>query len=102
MPLGIALGLLLGKPLGIVGATWLAVRSGLATRPEGATWRQVVGVGFLGGIGFTMSLFIGMLAFPDPSLAAQLRLGVLAGSIVSAVVGYLLLVGSGSDPLRKP
>jgi NhaA family Na+:H+ antiporter len=102
VPLGIALGLLVGKPLGIVGATWLAVRSGLAARPEGATWRQVVGVGFLGGIGFTMSLFIGMLAFPDPSLAAQLRLGVLSGSIVSAVVGYLLLVGSGADPLRRP
>jgi NhaA family Na+:H+ antiporter len=102
VPLGIALGLLVGKPLGIVGATWLAVRSGLAASPEGATWRQVVGVGFLGGIGFTMSLFIGMLAFPDPSLAAQLRLGVLSGSIVSAVVGYLLLVGSGADPLRRP
>ena len=102
VPLGIALGLLVGKPLGIVGATWLAVKSGLAARPEGATWGQVVGVGFLGGIGFTMSLFIGMLAFPDPVHAAQLRLGVLAGSIVSAVVGYLLLVRSGSDPLRRP
>jgi Na+:H+ antiporter, NhaA family len=56
----------------------------------------------LGGIGFTMSLFIGTLAFPDPVHAAQLRLGVLAGSIVSAVVGYLQLVGSGSDPLRRP
>src|SRR5262245_10871941 len=83
VPLGIALGLLVGKPLGIVSATWLAVRSGLASRPEGASWGQLVGVGFLGGIGFTMSLFIGMLAFPDPAHAAQLRLGVLAGSLLS-------------------
>jgi Na+:H+ antiporter, NhaA family len=95
VPLGIALGLFVGKPLGIVGATWLAVRSGLAARPEGASWSQLVGVGFLGGIGFTMSLFIGMLAFPDPVHAAQLRLGVLAGSLLSAVVGYLLLAASG-------
>ena len=91
VPLGIALGLLVGKPLGIVGATWLAARSGLAVKPEGASWSQVVGVGILGGIGFTMSLFIGMLAFPEPGQAAQLRLGVLAGSLVSAVTGYLVL-----------
>jgi NhaA family Na+:H+ antiporter len=105
VPLGIALGLLVGKPVGIVGATWLAVRSGLAPRPEGASWSHIVGVGFLGGIGFTMSLFIGMLAFPDPTHAAQVRLGVLAGSITAAVVGYLLLAAAapgrdpGSDPL---
>jgi Na+:H+ antiporter, NhaA family len=91
VPLGIALGLLAGKPLGIVGATWLAVRSGLARGPEGASWGQIVGVGFLGGIGFTMSLFVGMLAFPDPGHAAQVRLGVLAGSLMSALAGYLLL-----------
>jgi NhaA family Na+:H+ antiporter len=102
VPLGIALGLLVGKPLGIVGATWLAVKGGLAPRPEGASWRQILGIGMLGGIGFTMSLFIGTLAFPDPVHAAQLRLGVLAGSIVSAVVWYMQLVGSGSDPLRRP
>jgi Na+:H+ antiporter, NhaA family len=101
VPLGIVLGLFVGKPLGIVGATWLAVRGGLASRPEGASWRQLVGVGFLGGIGFTMSLFIGMLAFPEPADAAQVRLGVLTGSVLSALVGYLLLAGSGSDPLRQ-
>jgi NhaA family Na+:H+ antiporter len=91
VPLGIALGLLVGKPLGIVGAAWLAVRSGLARGPEGASWGQIVGVGFLGGIGFTMSLFVGMLAFPDPGHAVQVRLGVLAGSLMSALAGYLLL-----------
>jgi NhaA family Na+:H+ antiporter len=100
VPLGIALGLFIGKPLGIVGATWIAVKSGLADRPEGASWSQIVGIGMLGGIGFTMSLFIGMLAFPDPAHAAQLRLGVLAGSLMSAVAGYLVLMttsGPGSD-----
>jgi NhaA family Na+:H+ antiporter len=107
VPLGIALGLLVGKPLGIVGATWLAVKSGVASRPEGASWSQLVGIGMLGGIGFTMSLFIGMLAFPDPAHAAQLRLGVLAGSLMSAAAGYVLLratsgaSGSGSDRLPQ-
>ena len=79
VPLGIALGLFIGKPVGIFGATWLAVASGLAPRPEGASWAQLLGVGMLGGIGFTMSLFIGMLAFTEPAHAAQLRLGVLVG-----------------------
>ena len=88
IPLGIALGLVVGKTIGISGAVWLAVRSGLARLPEGATWLQVVAVAVLGGIGFTMSLFIGMLAFPDPHTALPLRAGVLAGSLVSAVVGY--------------
>jgi NhaA family Na+:H+ antiporter len=105
VPLGIALGLFPGKAIGILGATWIAVALGLARKPEGANWAQVAGLSVLGGIGFTMSLFIGMLAFPDPAHAAQLRLGVLAGSIASAVVGYLLLRrvgrGAGSDPLSK-
>jgi NhaA family Na+:H+ antiporter len=105
VPLGIALGLVVGKPLGIVGASWLAVKSGLASKPEGASWGQLVGIGMLGGIGFTMSLFIGMLAFPDPANAAQLRLGVLAGSLMSAVAGYLVLratSGTGDPgPLRE-
>ena len=91
IPLGIMAGLALGKPIGIGGATWLAVRSGLARLPEGAGWRHIVGVGCLGGIGFTMSLFIGMLAFPGPEHAADLRIGVLAGSIVSAIAGALVL-----------
>ena len=91
VPLGIALGLCIGKPLGIFAATSLAVACGLAPRPEGASWAQVLGVGILGGIGFTMSLFIGMLAFTEAALAAQLRLGVLSGSIVSALAGYLTL-----------
>jgi NhaA family Na+:H+ antiporter len=91
VPLGIAMGLFIGKPVGIFGASWLAVVSGLARRPEGAGWVQLLGVGILGGIGFIMSLFIGTLAFSEPAHAAQLRLGVLAGSVLSAVAGYLLL-----------
>jgi NhaA family Na+:H+ antiporter len=94
VPLGIMLGLCVGKPLGIVGATWLAVASGLAPKPEGASWAQIVGVGMLGGIGFTMSLFIGTLAFNDATLAAELRLGVLAGSLLSATAGLAVLTAS--------
>lgn len=91
IPLGVALGLFVGKAAGIFGAVWAAVRWQIASKPEGATWEQILGVAMLGGIGFTMSLFIGMLAFPDPAYAAPLRLGVLVGSLLSAVGGYLLL-----------
>ncbi|NJO22607.1 MAG: Na+/H+ antiporter NhaA [Sphingomonadales bacterium] len=91
IPLGVALGLLVGKTAGIFGAVWAADRWQIAPRPEGATWDQVLGVAMLGGIGFTMSLFIGMLAFPDPDYAAPLRLGVLIGSLLAAIGGYLLL-----------
>jgi NhaA family Na+:H+ antiporter len=109
VPLGIAAGLFPGKAIGILGATWIAVATGLAQKPAGATWIQIAGLAILGGIGFTMSLFIGTLAFPDPTHAAQLRLGVLAGSLTSAVVGYVLLrassrravTESASDPSRR-
>jgi NhaA family Na+:H+ antiporter len=107
VPLGIAAGLFPGKAIGILGATWIAVAAGLAQKPAGTSWAQIAGLAILGGIGFTMSLFIGVLAFPDPAHAAQLRLGVLAGSLTSAVVGYLVLRASsgtgaqGSDPLRE-
>ncbi len=102
VPLGIALGLLIGKPLGIFGVSWLAIKSGLAVRPEGVSWAQLLGVGFLGGIGFTMSLFIGTLAFDEVDKAAQLRLGVLAGSLLAATAGYFLLKLSASAPPESP
>jgi Na+:H+ antiporter, NhaA family len=102
VPLGIALGLCIGKPLGILGATMIAVISGLAPRPEGASWAGLVGIGMLGGIGFTMSLFIGMLAFNDPTHAAQLRLGVLAGSLLAAAAGYLILRLTAPGPRESP
>jgi len=98
IPLGIAAGLFAGKTIGIFGATWIAVMGGIAGKPQGATWLQVLGVAMLGGIGFTMSLFIGMLAFPDPAQAASLRLGVLAGSLASALAGYAVLAASSRSP----
>lgn len=94
IPLGIAAGLFLGKPIGIVAFTWMAVKSGMGERPEGTSWRMVLGVGCLGGIGFTMSLFIGSLAFTDPAQAVDVRIGVLAGSILSALAGYFILRNS--------
>lgn len=94
IPLGITLGLVLGKPLGIYGLARIAISSGLASSPKGASRMQLFGASVLAGIGFTMSLFIGMLAFDDPALVTHVRLGVLAGSFVAAVTGYLILVRS--------
>ncbi len=89
--LGIALGLFAGKQFGVMLMVVLCVGLGFAKLPQGASWGQMYGVAVLTGIGFTMSLFIGTLAFSDNLRAAEVRLGVLAGSIFSAVVGYLLL-----------
>jgi Na+:H+ antiporter, NhaA family len=94
VPLAIALGLFIGKGLGIFGFAVAAIRAGLADMPKNATLMQLLGVAVIGGIGFTMSLFIGTLAFPDPSRAAELRIGVLAGSMLSAAVGYMILAQS--------
>ena len=91
LPLGIAAGLFLGKQIGVMGATWLAVRCGLARLPRDVDWWHVYAVALLTGIGFTMSLFIGTLAFEDPAMAADVRLGVLSGSLLSAVTGFLVL-----------
>ena len=92
LPLGIMLGLFVGKQAGVMLTAWLAVRTGVCAMPAGATWRQFYGVALLTGIGFTMSLFIGNLAFSSPEYAVEVRLGVLAGSIASALAGYLVLV----------
>jgi NhaA family Na+:H+ antiporter len=92
VPLGIALGLFLGKQLGIAAAAWVAVRLRWADLPADASWRQFYGVAILCGIGFTMSLFIGALAFGEGSeLGDAVKIGVLAGSLLSAVAGYALL-----------
>ncbi len=91
IPLGITLGLFLGKQVGVFGASWLAIRLGLSRLPGGVGWRSLYGVALLTGIGFTMSLFIGSLAFEDPAYAAPMRLGVFAGSILSALAGFWLL-----------
>lgn len=91
IPLGIALGLFVGKTIGIYGFARLAIATKAGSMPAHATDLQLFGTAVLGGIGFTMSLFIGMLAFPGEAAAADLRLGVLTGSLVSAVVGFLIL-----------
>jgi NhaA family Na+:H+ antiporter len=95
VPLGTAVGLFIGKQFGVVGFAALAIRAGWAELPMYATWRQLYGVAVLCGIGFTMSLFIGLLAFPDSQmLQDEVKLGVLLGSVVSALVGAAILRGS--------
>jgi Na+:H+ antiporter, NhaA family len=89
--LGIAMGLLAGKLAGVFGFTWLAVRFGFGRLPEQVTWSQLFGVALLTGIGFTMSLFLGALAFSDEGLHGEIRLGVLAGSTCAAIAGVLWL-----------
>ena len=91
VPLGIAAGLVIGKALGVFGAAWLVVRAGWAIQPSGASWTQVFGVCVLCGIGFTMSLFIGGLGLPA-DYATQLKLGVLAGSLISGILGSAILL----------
>jgi NhaA family Na+:H+ antiporter len=91
LPLGIALGLVLGKQIGIVGFAWIGVRAGLAKLPENVGWRKIHGLSMLAAIGFTMSLFIGNLAFEDPALVDAVKLGVLSGSLIAAVAGFLML-----------
>ena len=92
LPLAIVAGLFLGKQLGVFGAIWLAVRSGLAPKPEHTRWSELYGASVLCGIGFTMSLFIGALAFPASPLNVEAaKLGTLVGSILSALLGFAVL-----------
>ena len=92
--LGIILGLFFGKQLGIFSVLFIAIKLGLSAKPAGASWVQLYGVSILCGIGFTMSLFIGGLAYNDVEMQAAVRLGVLLGSVLSAGVGYLILYRS--------
>ena len=89
--LGVAMGLFLGKQAGVFTAAWLAIRLRIACLPVAASWSQLYGVSLLCGIGFTMSLFIGLLAFPDPGLQDEVKVGVLAGSLASALSGAFVL-----------
>ena len=95
LPLGIALGLLLGKFVGVFGMTWLLVRTGVARLPDGADWPHMAAVALLAGIGFTMSLFIGSLSYADLHLMNQVRVGVMAGSVTAALLGFGLLMLAG-------
>jgi NhaA family Na+:H+ antiporter len=88
--LGIVAGLFFGKQFGVFAASWALIRLGMARLPDGANWGQLYGVSACAGIGFTMSLFIGTLAFSDPALQPMVRLGVLVASLLSAALGYVL------------
>jgi NhaA family Na+:H+ antiporter len=89
--LGAALGLVVGKQIGVFGFTWIAVRLGLGSMPAGTGWLQLYGLAWLTGIGFTMSLFIGTLAFETSDYQDAVRIGVLGGSLICALAGYFLL-----------
>ncbi len=91
LPLGIALGLFVGKQAGVMAFSWLGVRTGLCRLPDATSWLQVYGIACLTGVGFTMSLFIGTLAFDAAEQLDQVRLGVLLGSALSAVIGFSVL-----------
>jgi NhaA family Na+:H+ antiporter len=110
--MGIILGLFLGKPIGIVATTWAAVRLGTGRLPRGVTWTQVCGAAVVAGIGFTMSLFVAALAFPDPQMLANAKLAVLTASLISASAGLVVLhaatrrfasaVAAGPQPVDRP
>ena len=92
LPVGIALGLFIGKQVGVFGAIWLADRTGIAPKPAHLHWMHIYGAALLCGIGFTMSLFIGALAFTDPLLIDEAKIGTLAGSLASGLLGYAVLM----------
>lgn len=120
LPLGIILGLFFGKQIGVFMMAWLTVKSGLAQKPAGTNWGQIYAVACLAGIGFTMSLFIGGLAFTDDniikadplladqaaviaeSLTDQVRYGVLTGSVLSGIVGYVVLILASRGTRTRP
>ena len=89
--LGIILGLVLGKPIGIFLFTWLSIRFKLADKPKGTSWAQLFGVGILGGIGFTMSIFVTILAFTDKEIIANSKFAILISSLLAGLIGYIWL-----------
>ncbi len=89
--LGIGLGLVVGKPLGIIGASWLAVRTGVARLPEGVGWSHVAGIGALAGVGFTVAVFVAGLAFDDQVLLDEALVGILAASVLAVIIGIIVL-----------
>jgi NhaA family Na+:H+ antiporter len=89
--LGVALGLVVGKPLGIFILTFLVVKIGWCQLPSDMNWKSVLGVGFLGGIGFTMSIFITLLAFDNPVIINNTKLIIVLSSLIAGVLGFLFL-----------
>ena len=101
LPLGIALGLLIGKQIGIVGMAWIGVKAGFASLPDGVGWRKIHGLSLLAAIGFTMSLFIGGLAFDNPAQVDAVKIGVLGGSLIAALGGYFMLKAALPDEVAE-
>lgn len=98
--LGIALGLLVGKPLGIVLFAWLGCRLGVSSLPKGATWGEMLGLGMLAGVGFTVALFVNELAFDSEALIERGKLGILAGSLAAGLIGFTLIRVLSGSPQR--
>lgn len=94
--LGIISGLLLGKPAGIVFFSWLFVKTGISALPSGTRWIQIVGLGLLAGIGFTMSIFIALLSFSEPAFQIQAKFAILVASLLAGLLGYLFLMRFGT------
>lgn len=95
--IGIVLGLVLGKPLGILFFSWLAYKMGMASLPENVKWTHILGVGLLGGIGFTMALFISNLAFRQTELIDNAKISILFASVIAGFAGYFVLKKTLSD-----
>jgi NhaA family Na+:H+ antiporter len=89
--MGVILGLVIGKPIGITAMTWLAVWLGVAELPDGVRWGQIVGAGVLAGIGFTMSLFVASIAFRGAIESTEAKVGILVASVIAGVAGYVAL-----------
>lgn len=98
--MGIVLGLVVGKPIGIMLIAWLGVKLKISQLPEQARWIHMLGLGLLGGIGFTMSIFISILSFTDPLLVQEAKFSILVGSVLSGFLGYMILSFSGKN--RQP
>ena len=102
LPVAIAAGLVVGKQVGIFSTVWLADRTGFAPLPDNASWPEIWGVSILCGIGFTMSLFIAGLAFPNtPLLVEEAKIGILTGSAISAILGFIVLRLTTSHPAEE-
>lgn len=97
--IGVVMGLVVGKPIGVLAAAWLAVRLGLAEFPRGVSASHMVGIGLLAGIGFTVSLFVNGLAFDDPALLDEGKVGILAASAIAGVVGFIYLWFAPGEPV---
>jgi len=99
--LGVVLGLIVGKPIGIFGFTYLATKLGIVKKPDDLGWGEIFAVGFLGGIGFTMSIFITQLAFLDPVMIDAVKLGIFIASFIAGVIGVLLIIRAHNNKIKK-